>query len=410
MSKESGSGKNRMFADLVALHQSITTAESSGSKSSAAATPDAPGADPESLADNRYQLFCERFPMGVMLADVGRDRYRHAETFRPVNVNMEYARLIGLARVTILESEFFDVLPGGRTDWRDSLNDVAAKGRPIRGTAYWDATDTHLQITLFLPRRDLLAVVIEDASLRTSTSTSISQHESQLDSIMRTTTELVCRFRPDGTLTYANRAYCEFFKNVREELVGHCFLDEVPDDEKDDVRSRLSMLNRDHPMVTYQHRFSSEEVDRWVEWTDVAVFDGEGEITEYQSFGRDVTEPRRAAAETTRLAGFMEDLLHHRTQQCSVAESQVNEKHITSEVLSTEVESLRAEIERLRGLTINGNLNVCSSCQRINDDEGHWMVVPLYLEGHTAASVNSKVCPYCRSKAERALERNRHSR
>jgi hypothetical protein len=79
----------------------------------------------ESLADNRYELFCEHFPMGILLAEVGRDRYRHPETFTPVSVNMAYARLLGLARVTILESDFFDVLPAS-TD----LNGVGRDALP----------------------------------------------------------------------------------------------------------------------------------------------------------------------------------------------------------------------------------------------------------------------------------------
>ncbi len=364
----------------------------------------------DSNADNRYELFYERFPMGILLAEVGRDRYRHPETFTPVSVNMAYARLLGLARVTILESDFFDILPGGRTDWSSVLDEVAEKGRSTRGISYWDGSDIHVQVTLFLPRRDLLAVVIEDAAMRLSTTKSVSAHESQLDAVMRTTAELVCRFRPDGALTYANRAYCEFFKKVREELVVHCFLDEVTDEEEPTVRSRLSMLNRDNPSVTYQHRFNGEGGDRWVEWTDIALFDDEGEITEYQSFGRDVTNACRDAFETARVAGFMEDLLRHRTQQCSVAESQASEKHMTSEVLSSEVETLRAEIKKLRERTIVGELKVCSSCNRVNDDEGHWMVVPLYLESHTAARVDSEICPYCLRKAERELERKGRSR
>ena len=411
MHNEESKGKKAIFADLVALHQSIVsespkaTAKEPDPNASKQSNPKMPPADSDLVSDNRYELFCDQMTMGVLLAEVGRDRYLTPESFKPIKVNMVYGELLGLARVTILEKDLFEVLPGGRTDWQDIVVRVASKGRPESGTAYWDATDTHVRITLFLPRRDLLAVVIEDANTVSPVQGSVAQHESQLDSVVRMTPELVCRFLPDGTLTYANRTYCEFFKKVREELHGHCFLDEIVEEDVGFVRSRLSILNRDQPTVIYQHRIQSAAGIRWVEWTDVALFDETGAIVEYQSSGRDVTEARSDMHEMERVSGFMDDLLRYRAQQHGVTTSQVTESSRSSEELSTEVNQLKAEIERLCTKTITGELSVCRTCKRVHDEEGHWMAVPVYLESHTASHVSGEVCPYCRSKAARELER-----
>lgn len=416
MSEDPGSGKKRIFADLVALHQSITSSdqepaseEPSGEQPRGGQAPRNPAQKPE-IAENGYELFCEHLPMGVLLAEVTRDRYRRPQQYMTVKVNMAYARMLGLARVSVLEKEFFDVLPGGEADWNESLQEVAGKGRVAQGMAYWDATDMHVQVTLFLPRRDLLAVVIEDVGTRLSAGNSVGRHEGELDAVMQASPDLVCRFLPDGTLTYANRAYCEYFKKIREELVGHCFLNEIPSDSVEFVRSRLGTLTRDNPMVTYQHRFEDDQGLRWVEWTDLALFDDEGVIVAYQSHGRDVTAARQEASETTRVAGYMEDLLQYRAKQHSAVETHASETTRSSEALSEEVEELRAEVIRLQGRTVTGELKVCNSCSRIHDEEGHWMVVPMFLESHTAARVGAQVCPYCRRKAERELERNDRKR
>jgi PAS domain S-box-containing protein len=416
MHNEENKGKKRIFADLVALHQSIVSESPNeavkeiDSKVSKKPRPQNPSASPDAIADNRYELFCDQMPMGVLLAEISRDRYRYPESYKPIKVNMVYAELLGLARVTILEKDFYDVLPGGKADWKDALTRVASKGKSESGTAYWDATDTHVRVTLFLPRRDLLAVVIENAGDLTPVLGSVAQHESQLDSVLRLAPEMVCRFLPDGELTYANRAYCEFFKKVREELQGHCFLDEIVKDDVGFVRSQLSLLNRDQPSVTYQHRFEHEVGLRWVEWTDIALFDKNGTIFEYQSFGRDVTDVRRETHETVRVAGLMDDLLRYRAQQHGVVSSQVTESALSSDVLASEVDVLKVEVERLRAKTIIGELLVCGTCQRVHDAEGHWMLVPLFLESHTAAHVASEVCPYCRSKATRDLERKQYKK
>ncbi len=412
MSDEPTSDKKRIFADLVALHQSITSSEEASPSEEPSVEQPAVEETPPMLEidDNGYELFCEHLPMGVLLADVTRDRYRKPQSYKTVKVNMAYARMLGLARVSVLEKEFFEVLPGGEADWKEPLLDVAGKGRVAQGMAYWDATDMHVQVTLFLPRRDLLAVIIENADTRLSVGSSVGRHEGELDAVMQASPDLVCRFLPDGTLTYANRAYCEYFKKIREELVGHCFLDEIPQDSVEFVRSRLGTLTRDNPSATYRHRFEDELGIRWVEWTDLALFNDEGELVAYQSHGRDVTTAREEASETAQVAGYMEDLLRYRAKQYTAVETQATETTRSSEALSEEVEELRAEIIRLQGKTVGGELQVCNSCSRIHDEDGHWMVVPMFLESHTAARVGSKVCPYCRSKAERDMARSERRR
>jgi len=357
--------------------------------------------------DNAYNLFFDNNPSGCLLAEIDRDRYRHPEDFTIVKVNMEYARLLGLARVTIMDMDLFDVLPGGRDDWQNLVIRVTSNGRAVTGTSYWDITDTHLNVSMFLPRRDLLAVIISDVSTECLTTGTVARHESQQDSILRAAPELVCRFLPDGTLTYANRAYCDFFEKKREELSGHCFLDAIPDDELEFVRSRLSMLNRNQASVTYKHSVREGTEKRWIEWTDIALFDDNGSIAEYQSVGRDITERHLEVSHIESVAGYMDDLLYYRAREHNAAEAVVSETTLSTQALSTDVEDMRREIEDLRKKTITGELGVCRACNRVHDDKGHWLVVPMFLENHTAANVDLQVCPYCKSKAERDLKRRK---
>ncbi len=353
--------------------------------------------------DNAYSLFFDNNPAGCLLAEIERDRYRHPEDYTILKVNMEYARLTGLARVTILEKDLLDVIPGGRYDWADVLLQVTSNGRAVHGISYWDITDRHMRVSIFLPRRDLLAVVISDVTTECPTTRTIARHESHLDSILRATDELLCRFLPDGRLTYANRAYCDFFEKKREELLGHCFMDSMPVSEREFVRSRLGLLTRDQKSITYEYSVFKNGENRWLEWTDMALYDSEGLIVEYQSHGRDVTRRHLEKAHIEEVAGYLDDLLYYRSQQYTSVEQEVSEKRHFTKALSTDVDDLRREVEDLRSKTISGELEVCRVCNRIHDDKGHWMVVPLFLENNTAATVESGICPYCKRKAESRL-------
>ncbi len=48
--------------------------------------------------------------------------------------------------------------------------------------------------------------------------------EERYRAIVEDQTELICRFLPDGTLTFANSAYCRYFSKNIEDLIGHKFL------------------------------------------------------------------------------------------------------------------------------------------------------------------------------------------
>lgn len=101
---------------------------------------------------------------------------------------------------------------------------------------------------------------------------------------------LVCRFLADGTLTFVNERYCQYFEKTAEELVGENFFNFIPEDEREDVRQHYLSLNPDSATITYEHQVNKPNGRlRWQRWTDRALFDMHGQPIEYQSIGEDIT-------------------------------------------------------------------------------------------------------------------------
>ncbi|VFQ43213.1 PAS domain S-box protein [Desulfoluna butyratoxydans] len=106
---------------------------------------------------------------------------------------------------------------------------------------------------------------------------------------------MVCRFLPDGRLTDVNESYCRMFGMAREELLGQNFFAFLPPAVRDPVRDHFLELTPENPMDTYEHEVINPTGRRgWQEWTDRAIFSDDGELREFQSIGRDITERRRA--------------------------------------------------------------------------------------------------------------------
>jgi PAS domain S-box-containing protein len=109
--------------------------------------------------------------------------------------------------------------------------------------------------------------------------------------IVELQTELICRFRPDCTLTFVNEAYARAFGRSRESLIGRSFLELVPEASWDAIRNALSALTPASPRQSYAHPvLYPDGKEGWQHWTDLAIFDERGRAVEFQSVGRDVTE------------------------------------------------------------------------------------------------------------------------
>jgi diguanylate cyclase (GGDEF)-like protein/PAS domain S-box-containing protein len=143
---------------------------------------------------------------------------------------------------------------------------------------------------------DIMAGHLQDRETQLAEQTKATfASEARYRAIVEDQTELICRFMPDGTLTFVNEAYCRYFNKQREELIGNSFMPLVPDEDRPQVEAQFASLGPSKPVVTYEHRVIMPDGNlRWHQWTDRAIFDEAGRVVEYASVGRDVTDRRTA--------------------------------------------------------------------------------------------------------------------
>ena len=136
---------------------------------------------------------------------------------------------------------------------------------------------------------------ITDITERRQTEELLRLSEARYRAIVEDQTDLVCRFLPNGTLTFTNEAYCHYFGHPCEEMLATSFIPMVPKEDWDYVMAQMAICNADHPINTYQHRvIRPDGAVRWVQWIDRAILDEDNALIELQSVGRDVTEQRLA--------------------------------------------------------------------------------------------------------------------
>lgn len=136
---------------------------------------------------------------------------------------------------------------------------------------------------------------IRDITDRKGTESALRESEQRYRNVVEDQTEFICRFLPDGTHVFVNDAYCRYFQKKKDEIIGHHFQPQLLREDQEKVRALIDSLTPDDPVGFVRQRviFPDKSV-RWQHWVDRAIFNDKGDIQEYQSVGRDITDVMNA--------------------------------------------------------------------------------------------------------------------
>ncbi len=142
--------------------------------------------------------------------------------------------------------------------------------------------------------------IYRDVTERKRMEAALHKSEQRYRAVVETQTELVCRFLPDTTLTFVNEAYCRYFGKSREELLGTSFLALIPEHARPAAKAHVDSLIAHPRLVVDEHEvLAAGGSIRWQRWTDQAIVDETGRLTEFQSTGLDITERKQAEEQLT---------------------------------------------------------------------------------------------------------------
>ncbi len=123
----------------------------------------------------------------------------------------------------------------------------------------------------------------------------LRESEQRYRAVVEYQTDLLSRFRPDGTLTFVNNAYCRYFGKQRDELLGINIASFVPEGDREDLTDYLASFGPEKQVGRIEHQsVAAGGGIRWVQWIDRPILDERGAVIELQSVGRDITERVRA--------------------------------------------------------------------------------------------------------------------
>ena len=129
------------------------------------------------------------------------------------------------------------------------------------------------------------------------------QSEERYRILVEDSPAMICRYRPDLTLTFGNRPLAAYLECAPEELPGSNLGQWLSAEQREGFKRRLKLLSPEYPVSTAEINLQlpGREHAWWV-WSDRGVFDEQGQLLEIQAVGRDNTEVRRAQQQLTQSA------------------------------------------------------------------------------------------------------------
>ena len=166
-----------------------------------------------------------------------------------------------------------------------------------------EATQTMLTIFAARASAELERKQAEDRLRASEQELRIS--EERYREMVESQTDLVCRYRADGTLTFANGAYCRFVGHSREKMIGRKFLEFIPEDTRAALMKFVAVLNRNQERspLNVEHKVTLPNGSiAWQHWVNYAIVGPDGDVTEFQGIGRDITDRKRVEQANLKLA------------------------------------------------------------------------------------------------------------
>ena len=184
--------------------------------------------------------------------------------------------------------------------WKERLYKVAQTGQPFICDFHNQQAKKYYEISCFRIKPGRFAIILSDITNTRNQLNRLNKSEKLYYSIVEAQREIICRVKPDTTFVYANAACCRELNKKPEELVGTRFIDFVPEEAKETVKSHIrSFYQADtYKKLTLQLLLPGRKSPAWYEWTNSAIFDESGNLSEIQAVGYDITEQYKAELES----------------------------------------------------------------------------------------------------------------
>jgi PAS domain S-box-containing protein len=133
------------------------------------------------------------------------------------------------------------------------------------------------------------------AAERRAAERAVSDSEKRFRAVVEDQTDLICRFKPDGRLTFVNEAFCRFHGKRSDELIGTNIFQILSEEDAAVPLTYINSLPPDQLVISFDHRLHGpDQVEVWHQYRIRPLFEEKGGTREFQAVIQDITQRKRS--------------------------------------------------------------------------------------------------------------------
>lgn len=246
-------------------------------------------------SETKYRRLIETAGAGMVTVDIsGRINY----------VNQTFCRMTGYVREELLGKLFIDCLHEDDASilldaFSHTLHDADPDStlefrlKHKDGGIIWCST-TPSQL-VYEDKLTGFNLILQDITRRKNLEEALKESERKYRAVVEDQLEMICRFVPDGTITFANTAFCRFYGKSSSEIVGKSYLSLLPETQYPSFTAAVEELLTEPDKVIYDiQSYERGGTVRWLEQSLRALTDDSRQVERFQVVLRDITERKRA--------------------------------------------------------------------------------------------------------------------
>jgi PAS domain S-box-containing protein len=180
-------------------------------------------------------------------------------------------------------------------------------------------------------------------------------NERRLRLVLADQTDLICRFRAGGRLTFVNPSFSNFYGKSEEELLGSDFFQKLQPDQAAVLAEKLRTLTDDQPFWSCDHRaFAADGHAEWQQCSIRRLAGHRGGEVEYQVVMQNISARKRAELALQEAKSKLEKLnfqLQMSANESSAAAAEANRANqAKSEFLANMSHEIRTPLNGILGM------------------------------------------------------------
>lgn len=301
-----------------------------------------------------YESVLNGIPCGVWVSDSG-DRIYYANSGMEMIAGTTKQKLVGHKVFDESNENLSDHFVRHYEEARNTLQPVYYSAIPVLTPAGRQTYQSGWLLPKVRGRRyDGMICIVEDITNHAAICKALNESEAKYHDLVQNVNSIILRLDLEGSVLFFNRFAQDFFGFTEEEILGRSVLGTiVPDTEKDRASLDGMLRNISGNAASYANRElvnvrkNGERV--WIAWTNKALFDGEGKLSEILCVGNDVTGRKQNEALLEQYRSELEQEVAMRTAELTRANEalqlEIAERKWAETVLRKSEEKYRLVVE-----------------------------------------------------------------